>query len=62
MTVQQNIAIWEMWRQGLHQLAALAEQCWEHGEPVEPNDTIQAPRGVWALVEQANRQTQQRSG
>ena len=56
MTVQQNNAIWEMWRQGLHQLASLAEQRWEHGERVEPNDTLQAPRIIWAMVEQANRQ------
>ena len=35
MTVQQNNAIWEMWRQGLHQLASLADQRWEHGQPVK---------------------------
>ncbi len=62
MTVQQDIAIWEMWRQGLHQLATLAEQRWEHGEQVERDNAIQAPRFVWTLMEQANRQIQQRSG
>ena len=62
MTVQQDIAIWEMWRQGLHQLATLAEQRWEHGEQVERDDAIQAPHFVWTMMEQANRQIQQRSG
>ncbi len=61
MTVQQN-AIWEMWRQGLHQLATLAEQRWVHGEQVERDDALQVPRFVWTLMEQANRQIQQRSG
>ena len=60
MNGQQNIAIWEMWRQGLHHMATLAEQHWEHGEQVERNDAIQAPRFVWTLIEQANRQIQQR--
>ncbi len=61
MTIQQN-AIWEMWRQGLHQLATLAEQRWEHGEQVKQDDAIQAPRFVRTLIEQVNRQIQQRSG
>ncbi len=62
MGIQQNIAIWEMWRQGLHQLAALAEQRWEHGQQVERDAAIRAPRFIRTLVEQANRQIQQRSG
>ncbi len=62
MTVQQDLAIWEMWRQGLHQLATLAEQRWEHGEQVEGNDEIQAPRFIWTLIEQVNWQIQQHSG
>ena len=61
MTIQQN-AIWEMWCQGLHQLAALSEQRWEHGEQVERDDAIQAPRFVWTLIQQANRQIHQRPG
>lgn len=61
MSVQQN-AIWEMWRQGLHQLAATAEQRWQRGEQVDRDDAIQAPRFVRTLIEQANRQIQQQSG
>ncbi len=59
MTIHQDMAIWEMWRQGLHQLAYLAEQRWEQGERVERDDALQASRLVWTLVEQGNRQVPQ---
>ena len=58
MTVNQDMAIWEMWRQGLHQLAYLAEQRWERGEQVQRDDVPQALHLVWTLVEQGNRQIQ----
>jgi len=58
MTVQQDMAIWEMLRQGLHELAWLARQCWEQGDVVKREDALQATRLVWTLIEQGNRQVQ----
>jgi hypothetical protein len=56
MTIQQNLAIWELLRQGLQQLASLAERCWEHGEELRLDLSPHLPRSVRTLVEQANRQ------
>jgi hypothetical protein len=56
MTMDQDTAIWEMRRQGLHNLAYMAEQRWEHGKPVDREDVQRATRMVWILVERCNRQ------
>lgn len=56
MTIDQDTAIWEMRRQGLHNLAYMAEQRWEHGKPVDREDVQRATRMVWILVERCNRQ------
>jgi hypothetical protein len=59
MTVQQDMAIWEMWRQGFHHLAWLAQQCWERGEAFQRDDDARVPLLVRTLVEQCNRQVRQ---
>jgi hypothetical protein len=59
MTAHQNLAIWEMLRQGLHPLALLAEQRWTRSERVEWDDLRYAPNLIRTLVEQGNRQLQQ---
>jgi type II secretory pathway component PulF len=56
MTIDQDTAIWEMRRQGLHNLAYEAEQRWENGKPVKREELAQATRQLWTLVERCNRQ------
>jgi len=57
MTSEQKRAIWEMWRQGLHRLAARAEQSWANGEAVVLDASMQVPRLLKRLVDQCNRQS-----
>ena len=56
MTIDQDTAIWEMRRQGLHNLAYEAERRWENGKPVKREELAQATRQLWTLVERCNRQ------
>ena len=56
MTIDQDTAIWEMRRQGLHNLAYVAEQRWENGKPIKREELAQATRQLWTLVERCNRQ------
>ncbi len=57
MTGQQKNAIWEMWRQGLHRLAARAERQWEDGETLVLGASVRVPRMLKNLIDQCNRQT-----
>ena len=57
MTGQQRKAIWEMWRQGLHRLAARAEQSWENGETFVLDASIRVPRMLKRLIDQCNWQS-----
>jgi len=56
MTIDQNTAVWEMRRKGLHALAYQAEQQWDHGEFFEWNEVARATRALRTLVERCNRQ------
>ena len=58
MTTHQDMAIWEMLRQGLHHLARMAEQHWNQGEPVDADELRAAPPLVRTLIEQGNRQVE----
>jgi len=56
MTSQQNSAIYELERQGLHRLAAMAEECWRNGRRYVLDASVSVPRAVRFLVEQCNRE------
>lgn len=56
MTSQQNRAIYELERQGLHRFAGVAEECWRSGHSYILDASISVPRMVRHLVEQCNRE------
>ena len=54
MTHEQSQAIWELCRQGYPMSADEAERRWSDGQPYEPDDLMQVPRLLRALIEQCN--------
>jgi len=56
MTIEQDTAIWEMRRKGLHELANLARQRWEQGEFFELDSLVRATRLLRTMIERCNRQ------
>ncbi len=56
MSVIQNHAINEMWRQGLHAHANRAERCWGRGQEFSLDTSIAVPRIVRQAIDQANRE------
>jgi hypothetical protein len=54
MTHEQSQAIWELCRQGYPMSADEAERRWSHGQRYEPDDLMQVPRSLRALIEQCN--------
>lgn len=54
MTSTQKQAIWEMYRQGLQEAAARAEQSWNDGERFEPDPRLPWTRQIALLVDCAN--------
>ena len=56
MTRLQNMAMNEMWRQGLHTWAKRAEQCWDAGREFSLDTSISVPKALRNLLDQCNRQ------
>ncbi len=56
MSLVQNQAINEMWRQGLHAHASRAERCWNQGIEFSLDSSIEVPRLVRQAIDQANRE------
>ena len=56
MTSQQNRAIYELERQGLHRFADMAEECWGSGRSYVLDSSISVPRMLRHLLEQCNRE------
>ncbi len=56
MTRLQNMAINEMWRQGLHIWANRAEQCWDAGREFFLDTSISVPKGLHHLLDRCNRE------
>ena len=56
MTVLQNMAIYEMWRQGLHLFAGRAEQSWDAGKEFTLDASVTVPRVLRHMLEQCNRE------
>ncbi len=56
MTTLQNMAINEMWRQGLHLFANRAEQCWDGGREFFLDSSIAVPKVLRHLLDQCNRE------
>jgi hypothetical protein len=54
MTSTQKQAIWELYRQGLQEAAARAEQSWDDGERFEPEPQLPLTRRIALLVDCAN--------
>ncbi len=54
MTHEQVQAVWELCRQGYPMSADEAEQRWSDGQPYQPDDLMQVPRSLRALIEQCN--------
>ncbi len=56
MTRLQNMAINEMWRQGLHVWANRAEQCWDAGREFSLDTSISVPKALHHLLDRCNRE------
>ena len=56
MTFQQNRAIYELERQGLHRFADIAEECWRSVRSYVLDSSISVPRMVRHLLDQCNRE------
>jgi len=56
MTMDQNTAVWELRRKGLHELAYQAEQRWEHGQFFERECLPKAAHLLQTLIERCNRE------
>jgi len=54
MTSTQKQALWELYRQGLQEAAARAEQSWNDGERFEPDPQLPLTRQIALLVDCAN--------
>ncbi|KAA6186612.1 hypothetical protein F2Q65_04330 [Thiohalocapsa marina] len=54
MTPNQNKAVWELCRQGLHSIAEAAEMAWTRGEPYRPQQHAHLPRETAHLITYCN--------
>lgn len=54
MTSNQDQAIWELSRQGLHRLAEEAEAAWKRGQRFLPNSQTRIAREIDKLIEMCN--------
>ncbi|MCF7983284.1 MAG: hypothetical protein K9L70_02680 [Thiohalocapsa sp.] len=54
MTPNQNRALWEMCRQGLHSAADEAENAWRNGEHFEPDQRTPLAREIAQLIRVCN--------
>lgn len=54
MTPNQNRALWEMYRQGLHAAADQAEKAWRSGEHYQPDRHTPLAREIAQLIRICN--------
>jgi hypothetical protein len=54
MTPNQNRAVWELCRQGLHNVAEQAEKAWSTGEHFEPAQHTPLAREIAQLIKMCN--------
>jgi hypothetical protein len=54
MTPNQRRAIWELCRQGLHEVADQAEKAWLRGESFVPDRPVPMAREVAQLIKMCN--------
>lgn len=54
MTPNQNQAVWELYRQGLHRIADEAEAAWQHGQPYMPEQRAPVGKQIQHLIETCN--------
>ncbi|NCA70422.1 MAG: hypothetical protein EOM91_09980 [Sphingobacteriia bacterium] len=54
MTAKQSLALWELCRQGLPQLADAALDCWNRGRRFDLGQDINVARSLKALIDQCN--------
>jgi hypothetical protein len=55
MTLQRNLTVWELRRQGFHELAWEAEARWNSGELFTPDHHTRLSLRLKQLVQQCNR-------
>jgi hypothetical protein len=54
MTPNQRRAVWELCRQGLHEVADQAEKSWSYGDTFEPDQTLPLAREIAQLIKMCN--------
>jgi hypothetical protein len=54
MTPNQNRAVWELCRQGLHGIAEQAEMAWGHGEHLDVDQRAPLAREISHLIKICN--------
>ncbi|WP_295887720.1 hypothetical protein [uncultured Thiohalocapsa sp.] len=54
MTTYQDKAVWELCRQGFHNVAEEAEAAWSRGKGYAPKEPLPLARGVMELIRIAN--------
>jgi hypothetical protein len=54
MTPNQRKAVWELCRQGLHEVADQAEKSWAYGHTFEPDQGIPLAREIAQLIRMCN--------
>jgi hypothetical protein len=57
MTRNQDEAVWELYRKGLHRVADEAETAWKRGQRYVPDQHIPLDRQVAHLIELCNWET-----
>jgi hypothetical protein len=58
MTRNQDQAVWELYRQGLHRIADQAEAAWSRGQQFLPDNRMPLAREVLHLIDRCNWETQ----
>ncbi|TVQ88568.1 MAG: hypothetical protein EA400_08620 [Chromatiaceae bacterium] len=54
MTPNQNQAVWELLRQGLHRIADQAELAWEQGDRFAPDKRVPIAKPIEQLIDLGN--------
>ncbi|WP_058553777.1 hypothetical protein [Thiohalocapsa sp. ML1] len=61
MTPHQDKAVWELCCQGLHGIAAEAEQAWARGQDYTPKGQLPVAREIRELIRIANWESQRQA-
>jgi hypothetical protein len=60
MTISQELALWELCRQGFPLSAEDAESSWEQGRSFRPDWPLDLPRSLQRLIEDCNQEAEGR--